>query len=73
LYNFNSFIKENIIGIGIFFKTWRIDKALIAFLQCIKQFGEFLENNNISDKVFPYRYIYLSISICLCYIKIIIY
>ncbi|OUM60849.1 hypothetical protein PIROE2DRAFT_13291 [Piromyces sp. E2] len=52
---YDFFIKENIIAIGRFFKTWRIDKALIAFLQCIKQFGEFLENNNISDKVFPYR------------------
>ncbi|ORX45364.1 APG6-domain-containing protein [Piromyces finnis] len=52
---YDFYIKENIITIGRFFKTWRIDKALIAFLQCLKQFCEFLENNNNSDKVFPYR------------------
>jgi len=55
-FNIYSFIKENIITIGRLFKTWRIDKALIAFLQCLKQFGEYLENNNDSDKVFQLSY-----------------
>lgn len=53
---YDFFIKENIITIGRLFKTWRIDKALIAFLQCLKQFGEYLENNNDSDKVFQLSY-----------------
>jgi len=53
---YDFFIKENIITIGRLFKTWRIDKALVAFLQCLKQFGEYLENNNDSDKVFQLSY-----------------
>lgn len=54
-FNYISFIKENMY-IGRLFKTWRNEKALIAFLQCLKQFGEHLENNNDSDKVFQLSY-----------------
>eukprot|EP00833_Pecoramyces_ruminatium_P008960 jgi/Orpsp1_1/1182992/evm.model.c7180000083412.1 len=53
--SYDFFIKENMY-IGRLFKTWRNEKALIAFLQCLKQFGEHLENNNDSDKVFQLSY-----------------
>lgn len=53
---YDFYIKENIITIGRLFKTWRIDKALVAFLSCLKQFGEHLENNNDSNKIFQLSY-----------------
>ncbi|KAG4095678.1 APG6-domain-containing protein [Neocallimastix lanati (nom. inval.)] len=52
--SYDFFIREN--AFGRIFKSWRNEKALLVFLECLKQFSEYLENNNNTDRAFQLTY-----------------